>query len=718
MQSFSNDMPAGVRGRLISGSWVRTELRSLPATTPPALFVHLLEAWSQERVSTLGPASSVRTICDAAVIPLLTLLGYGVSARTDRPERTIFHAAAGPSTVLPVVVAPWNESLDSVWRDMVREGIQSDARWCVCCNGTALRIVDAHHTWTKAYLEFELSLLPGDEVSRTVFWNAMSPNAMAARPPFLDVAAERSARHGVAVCKALGAGVLDALALIVGALSVRRSARGPRVLFEQSLTVLYRVLFLLFAEARALVPIWHPVYRERYTIDAIITSLLSGRPYRGIWDTISAISRLAHAGCHAGELTVTAFNGRLFSPVHSSAFDERRIGDEVMGGAVIAVGSTSAASGGRSRIAYGDLDVEQLGAVYERVLEYEPAATGPTVLTRSRDTRQSSGTFYTPRSVTAFLVRRTLEPLVRDKTAEEILQLRVLDPAMGSGAFLVGACRYLAEAAEQSLIREGRWHPGEIAPGERAALRREIAQRCLFGVDVNPMAVQLARLSIWLATLAADKPLSFLDHHLVVGDSLVGATIDDVRRQPTGGQRVHRRPASLPLFSDIDPTPALQHAVGTRLRLTHTPDDSPAVVADKTRTLAALQAPHSPLGRWTNVLNVWCAGWFWEATPPPSTAVFTDLSDLLLHRRATLPKRVADSLLDHAAQLAVRHRFFHWTLAFPEIFLDERGDPLANAGFDAVVGNPPWDMLRGDSGDPAVRADRKLHAQPVDRLRP
>src|SRR5205085_5045137 len=137
----------------------------------------------------------------------------------------------------------------------------------------------------------------------------------AGRPPVLDVAADRSARHGVAVCGALAGGVIDALELLLGAFTVNPRRRADRgVLLEQSLTVLYRILFLLFAEARGLVPVWHPIYRDRYTIDSIVSTLLTGRRYRGVWAAIMAISRLAHTGCTAGELKVTAFNGRLFSP--------------------------------------------------------------------------------------------------------------------------------------------------------------------------------------------------------------------------------------------------------------------------------------------------------------------------------------------------------------------------------------------------------------------
>lgn len=707
-------MITGVRGRLISATFAQTELRSLPgATIPPAGFVAALEARSERWASTMGLAASLRAIGDAIVIPLLKLLGYEITARVDRPLHTVLEATAAPGATLPVVIVPWNEPLDNVWREAVRDAIRADARWCICCNGPSLRLVDAQHTWARAHVEFDLMLVPGDETASMVFWNVMRSGAMALRPPFLDVAAEGSARHGAAVCKALGNGVLDALALMLGALRERRAACPPRLLFDQSLTVLYRVLFLLFAEARSLVPIWHPIYRERYTIGAMVTTLLAGRRYRGIWDAILAISRLAHAGCRAGDLKVTAFNGRLFAPAHSAAFDQRRIADDLMSGAVLAVGASSTSNGGRHPISYRDLDVEQLGAVYERVLEYEPSTTGPVVLTRGRDTRQSSGTFYTPRTVTAAVVRRTLEPLVRNRTTQQILQLRVLDPAMGSGAFLVAACRYLAAAAERSLIEEGRWHPGEITASDRAGLRREIVQRCMYGVDVNPMAVQLARLSLWLATLASDKPLTFLDHRLVVGDSLVGASLDDMLRQPSRGLRQRRRPGSLPLFMGTNPAPTLEHAVRTRLQLAHQPDDSPAVVAEKAETLAALHAPRSPLGRWSAMLDLWCAGWFWEDGHPPSTAVFGELCDRLLHRPAALPDRLTHRFLDHATALASQHRFFHWSLAFPEIFSDEQGNPLADPGFDAVVGNPPWDMLRGDSGAAEVRAGRRIHARRV-----
>jgi hypothetical protein len=703
------------------------------------------------------------------VLPLLNLLGLAVDRRVDGPDMCVLHLVSASSR-LAVVVSGWSDPLDRVWRSSVIHAIGADARWCLCCNGRAVRLVDAQRTWSREYLEFDCQMLGRERSAQLVFWTVLRAAAFASEPPLIDRIVDLSHRHGVQVCRVLGDGVLEALALLVGTLAGRSKRPGPTaslashqrkaamprhqtampVLFEQSLTVCYRVLFLLFAEARGLLPLWHPVYRDRYSLDTIVTTLLRGQRYRGLWQAIQAISRLAHAGCSAGELRVNAFNGRLFSPSQAEAFDRTPIADSVMGQAVVAVsttpsrgasdpstrsGSSRAPSRGertrptsraasertrpmtsrraRTRIVYRDLDVEQLGAVYERVLEYEPAkgAACAAALVRTRDARKSSGTFYTPRALTAFLVRQTLEPLIKGLTAEQILQLRILDPAMGSGAFLVAACRYLSAAAEEAFIREGTWHAHDVTAGDRAALRREVAAHCLFGVDLNPMAVQLARLSLWLATLATDKPLSFFDHHLVAGNSLVGASPADLRRQPPGGVRRSRRHEDLPLFPEQSLSSAIEHAIQVRVRLTTQPDDSAAIVRDKERRLAALHAEGSSLATWSRLLDLWCAGWFWTNGSPPDRGTFRELSAQLLGGKSALPERVHSSLLNESAATAARGRFHHWALVFPEIFLDEHGRPLASPGFDAVIGNPPWDMVRGDSGDDDARASRKAAAR-------
>ena len=707
-------MIPGVRGRLISAAFARDVLPTLPGFTPmPGSVAARLVAWASRIEATLGTTSSVRSVADVALAPLLQLLGFSCVARFDLDGTSILRLRASGSAPLTAVVTGWSRPLDRDWRSAVVHGIASDARWCVCCNGRDLRVVDARRTWSRDYLEFDLIQLAHERDAQGMLWALLRADAVAGPAPLLDRAVELSERHGVEVCHALGAGVLEALDVLLAALSTAQRRRAPAILFEQSITVLYRVLFLLFAEARGLVPIWNPIYRDRYSVEAIVATLLTGRGYRGLWQAIRAISRLAHTGCSAGELRVTPFNGRLFAPIQADLFDRTRISDAAMSRAVMAVSTTPVnRHGRRARIVYRDLDVEQLGAVYERVLEYEPALSSDSRLERTRELRKASGTFYTPRPVTAFLVRRTLEPLVRGRCADDILSIRVLDPAMGSGAFLVAACRYLGAAAEDALIAEGRWHPHDITPADRAALRREIASRCLFGVDLNPMAVQVARLSLWLATLAADKPLSFLDHHLVAGDSLVGASPDDIWRQPGARSPRGRRREELPLFDRAGLSSAVEHAVRLRLHVASEPDDTAAVVRSKEQRLAALQADDSSFRAWWRVLDLWCAGWFRIDDGPPDRGVFRELVSQLLTGHSALAPHITSRLLASADDIAARHRFVHWPLAFPEVFVHASGEPRADAGFDAIIGNPPWEMVRGDdSGDRTRREHRRLNAQ-------
>jgi hypothetical protein len=706
-------MIPGLGGRLIGAAFATDVLPTLPGvgSVDPSL-ERAIGQWNGSREASLGPASSARAIADVGVIPLLRLLGYEVSARHDLDDRCVAVVSAG-SLVLPAVVTEWQASLDGAWRHAVHAAIASDARWCLCSNGSALRVVDTHRIWARQYVEFDLDAVAHVPDTLRVFWTLLRADALRGSTPFLDRAVDLSSQHGADVCRALADGVLEALSVMVEALAAHDAPRhrtSSAQLLEQSLTVLYRVLFLLFAEARGLVPVWHPIYRDRYTIDSIVSSLMAGRTYRGIWSALRAIGRMAHAGCQAGDLSVTAFNGRLFSPAYARSVEQRRVDDRTVGRALMAIGTTSV-RGVRTRIRYRDLDVEQLGAVYEHVLDYEVDRREQRVaLRRTRDARKASGTFYTPRTVTSYLVRRTLAPLVRDRTAAEILELRVLDPAMGSGAFLVAACRYLAEAAEAALVRDGEWHPDDITADERFQLRRDVAQRCVFGVDLNPMAVQLARLSLWLATLAGDRPLTFLDHHLAVGDSLVGASIADALSRPPRNPKSARLKA-LPLFDADLLNETLRSTAAARAALALERDDDVQVVRRKEATLAAMRGDRSPLMRWKAMLDTWCACWFFDTAAAPGPGVFHALSDAIFDRPCSLAPHVARQWRERTASLAAERRFFHWELEFPEVFFDARGNRLADAGFDAVLGNPPWDMVRGDSGLDFIRGHRRADAR-------
>ena len=706
----------GLTGRLISSSFAHDLLPTLDGyATVPAAHARAIERAAGSAVSTLGPSSGARAITDALVVPLLRAVGFVVEHRTDHPHWCLLrlgHVSQSEAAHAAALVVGYYQSLSTAWRESVKGGVTADARWTFCCNGAAFRVIDTRRTWSRHYLEFDLSVLGESQLTQSAFWSLARAESLLSAEPMLERAIALSARHGVDVCRALGEGVLEALQALLAALARRTADRyGPDDLFEHSLTVLYRILFLLFAEARGLVPLWHPLYRDRYSLDSLLTALLSGRMPRGLWRSLQAISRLAHAGCSAGDLSVTAFNGRLFAPSQAAAFDRTRLDDEVMTKAIVAIGTTTL-DGSRARIAYRDLDVEQLGAVYERVLDYQPRAAAETLdLVRAGDVRKTTGTFYTPRAVTSYLVRRTLEPLVRRRTFDEILALRIVDPAMGSGAFLVAACRYLATVAEGALIREGQWHPQDVTSTDRALLRRQIVSQCLFGVDLNPMAVQLARLSLWLATLSANRPLSFLDHHLIAGNSLVGARPDDVRRQPSGSARRGRHHETLPLFDEERLSSMLSGSAAIRRRLTAEADDSAAIVHRKEQALAALSAPGGALRQWSRALDLWCAGWFWEDGAAPDRQLFGELITQLFDGKSQLPQRVTGPLLDQANSVSERHRFLHWPLAFPEVFCGDDGAPLPDGGFHAVIGNPPWDMVRGDSGADESRRERRTDAR-------
>ena len=211
------------------------------------------------------------------------------------------------------------------------------------------------------------------------------------------------------------------------------------------------------------------------------------------------------------------------------------------------------------------------------------------------------------------------------------------------------------------------------------------------------MAVQLGRLSLWLATLAADKPLSFLDHHLRSGDSLVGASMDDIVRHRAPG--LTRKPEQeLPLFPLDDLQASIERAVDSRQSIANTPDDTIEQVREKERALTMLNRAGGPLDRWKSAADVWCAAWDGERGQPTGRPMFQAILDRLLRGSGALPDHTADAFLARARGIAAARRFFHWSFEFPEIFYDRAGSARPDGGFDVIIGNPPWEMLRDDGG--------------------
>jgi len=720
-------MLPGFSGHLISEIFLEGYLTtSGGSTAADAVARRRLIEW-RRRCQSLGPASSVRAILGIGAEGLARVLGFSAPAHIEALNHAVVATLFVPSTPLwavpsrPValVVAGWGERLDPLWRLAVVQARRRGAAWCLLFNGTHTRIVEAGRLYSRRYVEFDIDMALDDEGTFRALLAVLQAQVLSSGSSgpesVLHALVDASERHASGICRALRDGVLEASADVLGALMMRPPLPPIDSAFEQALTIVYRILFLLFAEARGLVPLWHPVYRESYSVDSLRVAAERGQTCAGLWDALRAISRLAHAGCHAGDLRVTAFNGRLFAPSRTPLAERRDLDDEAARRAVLALSTRSSPDrAGRERIAYRDLGVEQLGAVYETLLDYEPriASTarsperlaGTTVSIQSGSgLRKATGTFYTPQPIAQYLIRRTLGPLVRDASPEGILQLRILDPAMGSGAFLVAACAYLAQAYETALVRTGGCHPSDLGEREHAKVRRTISERCLYGVDLNPMAVQLARLSLWLATLAADRPLSFLDHHLQVGDSLLGAWLACLRRAPALGRRRSEASPSLPLFDESAVSDALRQALPVRFSLLSEPNDTLEQVRAKERALAALGQRDTRLSKWKRIADLWCARWFSPNRAAPPSA-FGALSDAILTGGGALPAAAADRYLHEAEAVAAARHFFHWELEFPEAFFDSLGARLPAAGFDAVIGNPPWDMIRADTGPPDARS--------------
>lgn len=316
------------------------------------------------------------------------------------------------------------------------------------------------------------------------------------------------------------------------------------------------------------------------------------------------------------------------------------------------------------------------------------ASPGPlppgSLLLQPTDERRRSGSHYTPRALTAPIVRKTLEPILArfggQPTPQQILDLKVCDPAVGSGAFLVEACRQLGDA----LVAAWAAHGGKpvIPPDEDELLhaRRLVAQRCLYGVDRNPMATDLAKLSLWLATLARDHPFTFLDHSLRAGDALVG--LDREQIIAFNWDLSERRGAALP-FDRAELAGAIARAASYRREILEGGDHmTPALKAQR------LSLADEALGKIRRAGDL-CLAAFFDGDKPKARAAHREryLDALLEAGKGFQPEKIqaVEGLVARLRQGAPHPVTpFHWEIEFPEVFARENG------GFDAFIGNPPF----------------------------
>jgi hypothetical protein len=476
---------------------------------------------------------------------------------------------------------------------------------------------------------------------------------------------------------------------------------------DSALILLYRLLFVFYAEARDLLPVRsNAEYRDYYGLYAIKHDAAIGiernRPLlpagATIWARLKQLFEIIDGG--SPSLGVATFNGGLFGPERHPFLEENVVGDSHLRSAV----DKLARVGGRF-VDYRDFAERHLGTIYEGLLEYHlegiPPEDGWTVtLVNESGERKATGSYYTPDYVVKYIVEATVGPVLEEAVAgaksdaekvEAVLSLNVLDPAMGSGHFLVEVTEHIARFLVELGVARGEDAEVDAETDAEAELKhwkRRVAQSCVYGVDLNPLAVELAKLSLWLSTVARDRPLSFLDHHLRCGNSLVGADVSGLA--PNGGKAGKKRTrkvdeAQLSMLEDDAFRRSVSTAVGSMWLIEESPADTADEVKEQEKLYARLR--ENLTRRHARLADLSTATSFGVEV---DSSLWRPLSDYVSGRVAFAPPRF-DEWLDGAERTARELRFFHWELEFPEVFFDRQGRPLGDdAGFDAVVGNPPY----------------------------
>ena len=628
----------------------------------------------------------------------------------------------------------------------------------------------------------------------------------------------RSAEAQAEVTTTLGVQVRQAVELLVGELSrLDREAGGmllgdvaPREVYRGALTVMMRLVFLLYAEEQRLLPVDSELYVTAYSVAGLHSQLDAEQNLHGeevgdrraaAWPRLLATFAAVYEGCEYDEMRIPPYGGSLFDPSRYPWLEKLAVTDRVVHEILGALLVLKRRGGAAERLSYKGLDVEQIGHVYEGLLEFSclrvdepylgligklepelplaeveeaaergaffewladvcgatPAAVrkamgsapedlaalhaasdndadltkrvrplrgllrrdlrglptvfpaGSLVITRVGD-RRATGTHYTPRKLAEEIVKYTLEPLCYSpgpadgaepddwqvRPAAELLELKVLDPAMGSGAFLVSACRFLGERLVEAWERDGYPDAVQAALGpdfnrDDADLeaRRRVAARCLCGVDRDEAAVELGKLSLWLVTLAKGQPFSFLDHALRCGDSLVGLTsesqIEAFHLDPEIGRRINAR-----LSGAIDEIigPILTEVRELREEIEAEPVRDPhqaQTVATKLKEAERLTDRLRDLADAVAAAALSTAGQSAEAFDDRLTSISAEAQHLLIQGEIESPlecefRGKLNAWLRGSRSESIRP--LHWALEFPEV--------MRLGGFNAIVSNPPF----------------------------
>lgn len=654
---------------------------------------------------------------------------------------------------VPVVVGPDGgglDTLDPAFGDGTRRrspfglaqeflNVEEGALWGVASDGATLRILRDNASLTRpSWIEADLDRIFAEEryADFAVLWllaheTRFGRPGQPARECPLEVWREAGREEGTRAREHLRGGVEEALLALGqgflqhpanGALraALQGGALSKRDYFQELLRVAYRLIFLLTVEERGLL---HPdgasgearkLYAEGYGLRRLAERSLRRSAhdrFADLWDGLTVVFR----GLAAGEprLGLPALAG-LFAPGQCPNLDVARLENRHLLQAVFRL-AWLRESTGLSRVNWRDMGPEELGSVYESLLELVPQVTEEarafsfaTGAETKGNARKTSGSYYTPDSLVQVLLDSALDPVVEATLAahageppaaqaEALLGLSVVDPACGSGHFLLAAARRLA--AQLARLAAG----GTPSAADYRRALRQVVSRSIYGVDLNPMAVELCKVSLWMEALEPGLPLTFLDSHVQHGNALLGTNpalmekgIPDVAWDPIEGD--DRKVAS-----------ALKKrnkaaAEGQRSLETLWTNAGEAETAELTSAVAALDAApdadaeglKAKETRWEEiraskayrhqrfVADAWCAAFVWPKQPGPlaEAAPTNELWRQVRDGQGEPPVLTVKTTVE----LAERYRFLHWHLAFPQVF--------AKGGFDVVLGNPPWERVK------------------------
>ena len=727
---------------------------------------HLLfaDAESKERAATR--ASSQERFNDALVVEESKRFGLPLDSR-DRADRVQSNTPHG-----------------QLLRYLSTAETVSDGRirWGILTNGVIWRLYD-HRSRPRAsgYYEADLEqiLEADDDKLLRIFFLLFRRDAFTLREgattTFLETAIAEGRRYEEQVAQDLSGVVFDTVfprlvsALVEDPDADLFDARDAALIF------LYRLLFVLYAEDRGLLPVNDPRYDD-YGLRKPVRDHVSDRKAQG--DTFSEVStnyfnhltnlfRIIDAG--DASIGLPPYNGGLFSSASAPRLESAKLSDALVAEIIYdmshtAVGSTG--DGTRRFVNYRDMSVQQLGSIYERLLEREPVREedGAISVRPNPYARKDSGSFYTPQELVDLIVDQTLKPLADERRmtfkdrsrdlksdrrpqahrreelvkldpAEAVLNLKVLDPAMGSGHFLVTAVDflsdYIAEMIEQAptvpewldgeytsplveriekirseilkRAKKSSWAMDADQLTDQAIIRRMVLKRCIYGVDKNPLTVELAKVSLWLHSFTVGAPLSFLDHHLRCGDSLIGLRVLEARDE------LHR-------LGGLFASSAIQGAENATAGMERIEERSDADISEVQESFNLFQGVEETTADLRSVLDFVCGlRWMEAGMKKREIAAFENpIKDRLeadpqsayslLARGPTPDSDNASgankpndsgfaSIWKDAKSISDREAFLHWEVAFPGVW---RGweDVNPKGGFDAVIGNPPWDRIK------------------------